>query len=306
MNGIEYSIVVPVFNSEDTLIELFERLKKVMADIGKGFEVIFVEDGGRDGSWEVIRGLKEKYPEEITAIQLSKNFGQHNATFCGLSFAKGRYIITIDDDLQNPPEEITKLIECYQQNDADMVYGVYKRKKHSTVRNVVSKSFQEGSKRLNKGKGKGSSFRMMNAEIVHKILEHHQTFIFIDEIFQWYTERVFFINVDHDQRKGKRSGYSSGKLIRLFANITFFYSSIPLKLMVYTGLIFSVLFFIIGAFYIYRKIVHDVPLGFTSLIVAIMFSTGIILFSLGMIGEYLSRIYMVQNKKPPFTIKNKL
>jgi len=303
---MDYTVIIPVFNSEDSLVELFDRIQKVFVDIKASFEVIFVEDGGRDGSWKVLCELKEKHPEEITAIQLSRNFGQHNATFCGLSFAKGHYMITIDDDLQVPPEEIPKLIECYEKNDADLVYGVFTRKKHSTVRNVASKSFNQGSKRFHKGPGKGSSFRMMNSEIVHKILDHHQTFVFIDEIFLWYTERINFAPVDHDERRGKRSGYSSSKLLRLFTNITFYYSSVPLKLMVYTGLVFSILFFIIGAFYIYRKIIHDVPLGFTSLIVAIMFSTGIILFSLGMIGEYLSRIYMVQNKKPPFTIKNKL
>jgi hypothetical protein len=132
---------------------------------------------------------------------------------------------------------------------------------------------------------------------------HQQNFIFIDEILNWHTDYMRYTVVEHHKRKHKRSGYSSRKIWAMVGNIVYYYSTAPLKLMVYGGMISSVVFFLISLYFIYRKIVHNVPLGYTSLIVAILFSTSLILLSLGVIGEYLSRIYMVQNKKPIFSVK---
>ena len=122
---IKYSVVVPVFNSESSLEELFVGLKSVFDAQQELFEVVFVDDSSQDRSWEVITKLKLQHPGMVTAIKLSRNFGQHNATFCGFSFAKGALIITIDDDLQTPPTEITKLIDAYQLSNADLVYGYF-------------------------------------------------------------------------------------------------------------------------------------------------------------------------------------
>ena len=300
----EFSVVVPVFNSEDTLVELFNRINVLFEELHKSYEVIFVDDGGTDGSWNVLTRLKEKKPDLVTAIKLTRNFGQHNATYCGLTHAKGEMIITIDDDLQNPPEEIKKLIDCYTANDADLVYGLYADKKHSSLRNLGSKSLKKSSKMFYKGPGKGSSFRLLTRDLAQHILRHHQHFMYLDELFHWYTDKISSVYVLHSKRKFKKSGYSSFRLFGLFANILIYYSNVPLKLMVYGGLAASVFTFIIGMFFIFKKIFLNAPIqGYTSLIVTITFSTGLILLCLGIIGEYLSRIYMVQNKKPPFTIK---
>jgi glycosyltransferase involved in cell wall biosynthesis len=128
VNEIEYSVVVPVFNSEASLEELLSRLTTVMNSTGKSYELIFVDDGSRDHSWEIMKKLKEKNSGVLTAIRLAKNFGQHSATFCGFNFAKGNFIITIDDDLQCPPEEIPKLIKVMEETDAELVYGIYNKK----------------------------------------------------------------------------------------------------------------------------------------------------------------------------------
>jgi glycosyltransferase involved in cell wall biosynthesis len=305
VNEIEYSVVVPVFNSEASLEELFDRLTTVMGNTGKAYEFIFVDDGSIDRSWEVLKKIKAGHPGSFTAIRLAKNFGQHSATFCGFNFAKGNQIITIDDDLQCPPEEIPKLIGAMQDSDAEMVYGIFHKKKHSFFRNLGSRYFKKSAKFLG-GEKEGSSFRLISKNIIQKIIVHHQNFVFIDEILHWYTDYIALVAVEHHKRKYKRSGYTQHKIWSLLANIMFYYTTAPLKLMVYGGLISSLFFFILSVFFILKKILLNVPLGYTSLIVAILFSTSLILLSLGVIGEYLSRIYMVQNKKPLYSVKKVL
>ncbi len=299
----EYSIIVPVFNSEQTLPGLYERTAAVFMKSGYSFEMIFVDDFSHDKSWEVLTQLKKKYPENIVAIKLAKNFGQHNAVFCGLEHAQGELIITIDDDLQIPPEEIIKLIQVYHEKDADLVYGYFGKKKHSVVRNLGSYFIKKSSRILLHSPGEGSSFRLITAGLVANILKHQQHFMYIDELLLWYTSNIAFTEVRHEKRSVHRSGYSTWKLFKLSANIVIYYTAVPLRIMTYGGFILSVLSFISGIRFIINKITHDVPLGYTSLIVAILFSTSIIMLCLGLIGEYLTRIYQVQNKKPPYSIK---
>ena len=299
----KYAIVVPVYNSEQSLEELFLGIKAVFEELKQSFQVIFVEDHGSDGSWEVLKNLKSAYGELIIAVRLSKNFGQHNATLCGFGFAKGDFIITIDDDLQTPPSEIVKLIQAEETESADLVYGYFTRKSHSKARNIGSSSLKKSSRILHNAPGEGSSFRLIRKDLMEKILEHQQHFIYLDEIFHWYTDDIVFVEVIHLPRKYKQSGYSTRKLFHMVANILMYYTMVPLKILVYGGFIFSVITFAYGLFHIIKKWLYDVPLGYTSLIVAILFSTSIILFSLGIIGEYLSRIYQIQNRKPPYSIK---
>jgi|AntRauTorcE11898_2_1112593.scaffolds.fasta_scaffold01487_5 glycosyltransferase involved in cell wall biosynthesis len=305
-HSAEYQVVVPVYNSEGTLQELFGRIKDTFGEIKTTFGVIFVDDGSKDNSWEVLKELKASYPGLIKAVRLSKNYGQHNALFCGLSFVKEEHVIIIDDDLQTPPEEIKKLVARYHESEADLIYGYYKKKKHSLLRNLGSKFLKMSSRHLHESPGEGSSFKLVENTLVKNILNHYQNFVYIDELFLWYTEDIAFVQVDHIARKGSKSGYSAGKLFRLFFNITIYYTAVPLKLMTFTGLLASIASFGFAVRFIIRKIFFDVPLGYTSIIVTVLFSASLILLSLGIIGEYLNRIYMVQNKKPPYSIKKVL
>jgi polyisoprenyl-phosphate glycosyltransferase len=302
VSELEFSVVVPVFNSEASLHELFTRLSTVLLAMNKSYELIFVDDGSSDHSWEVMKQIKQDHPENFTAIRLGKNFGQHNATFCGFSFAKGNYVITIDDDLQCPPEEIPKLISKMEATDAELVYGLFKNPSHSIYRNIGSRSFKSASNLLGRSK-EGSSFRLISRNIIENIIVYHQNFVFIDEILHWYTDSISYVFVEHHPRKFRRSGYSRIKIMKMVGNLMYYYTTAPLKLMVYGGMLSSVIFFFFSLYFIYRKIIHNVPLGYTSLIVAILFSTSLILLSLGVIGEYLSRIYQVQNKKPLYSVK---
>ena len=299
-----FSVVVPVYNSEETLEELFLRSKAVFDGMDASFEFIFVEDCGRDNSWGALQQLKKEHPDLITAIKLHRNYGQHNATICGMGFARGDMVITLDDDLQHPPEEIPKLIEKQKETDADLTYGIFRKKQHSKIRNMGSRSARATSKMLYEGTGKGSSFRLLKKEIVDSLLEHTLHFVFIDQLLLWHTSDLAFVEVEHHKRKVQRSGYTTKKLLALVTDLTYFYTNIPLKLMVWGGLLMSLVFFLFGLRFILQKWLFNVTVpGYTSTIVVILFSTGIIVFSLGIIGGYLSRIYMVQSKKPPFTIK---
>ncbi|MCX6258935.1 MAG: glycosyltransferase, partial [Bacteroidia bacterium] len=257
-----------------------------------------------DNSWKVIESLKIQYPSLIAAIKITKNFGQHTAIFCGLHFLKGKYVVTIDDDLQIPPEEIRKLIEKFEEGSYDLVYGDLVKKKHSFIRNQGSKMMKDSSKkRDNDAPGKGSSFKIFSRELSDKLINHRQNFIYIDELLLWYTRDIGFVEVKHEKRKYQESTYTFFKLFKLFVNITIYYTVIPLKFMTYGGLILSFLSFLMGVNFIIRKIFFNVPLGYTSLMVAILFSSSIILVSLGIIGEYLNRILQVQNQKPPYSIR---
>ncbi len=297
---INYSVIVPVFNSAEMLGELVLRISKVFEKNNSSFEMILVDDGSHDESWNKIEELKTQYPHSLKAIRLTKNFGQHNATLCGISLSLGNQVITIDDDLQFPPEEINKLIQCFEKTNADLVYGVPENKKHSAIRNAGT-FYVRATSAHPKG---GSSFRLLKRSICDEIIEKHQNnFLFLDTIVTWYTNNIETVSVDHLPRKSGKSGYSMAKLISLYFNIIINYSAIPLKIMTFGGLLFSIVTFLFGIRFVYKKLVHHVPIGYTSLIVTVLFSTSLILLCLGIIGQYLYKLYQLQNKKPPYSIQ---
>ncbi|MEJ5304240.1 MAG: glycosyltransferase [Bacteroidales bacterium] len=298
----EFSVVVPVFNSSESLEELTEGILQVFQELNRSFQIIFIDDRSTDDSWKVLFNLKEKYPQYLTLVRLAKNFGQHNATLCGMQLASGEKIITIDDDLQTPPAEIKKLIAWHDDKGDDVVYGISRNKNHHFIRTFGSRLIKFFSGKLRNTPGEGSSFRLIAKPLADKLRQNVVFFVFIDEILLWYTENIGFVEVLHLPRKYNHSGYTPRKLLNLVTNLVIFYTDFPLKLMVYGGFFASFISFIMGLVFIIKKLFFNVPLGYTSLIVAILFSTSITLLSLGIIGEYLSRIYKVQNRKPPFSI----
>lgn len=299
----EFSVIVPVYNSQESLAELTQGIVQTFEKLNRSFQLIFVDDRSTDASWKVLQDLKKEYADFITIVRLTKNYGQHNATLCGMQLAAGEKIITIDDDLQTPPAEIEKLVAWHDAHGNDVVYGISADKKHHFLRNLGSRMIKSFSGKLRNTPGEGSSFRLLARPLVEKLKQNVSFFVFIDEILLWYTDDIAFVEVLHLPRKYNQSGYTLRKLWGLVANLVIFYTDFPLKLMVYGGFLVSFVSFILGIIFIIKKLFFDVPLGYTSLIVAILFSTSIILFSLGIIGEYLSRIYKVQNRKPPFSIE---
>ncbi len=305
--SVDVSIVIPVYRSSATLLPLYQRLETTFTSLSTSFEVIFVDDYSPDNSWAALLDLKKKYPNTIRIIRLSRNYGQHNATFCGFRHCKGNLIITIDDDLQIPPEEIPKLLQTYQQTKADVVYGFFPEKKHTFLKRLGSKILAKLAQWLANGQGQGSSFRLLTAELLQSLTKHYSSFIYIDELLLWYTQNIAFVEVKHLARQQGSSGYSYLKLFHLFGSLTLLHSSIPLRILTYLGLLASSLSFVIGIYYVLIWIFFDVPVqGFTAIIVSLFFISSLVLFALGVIGEFLRRIYTTLNNQPQYTIQQSL
>lgn len=302
-NQPDISIVVPVYNSEAILNELIERIAKVL--VNNSYEIILVDDGSKDNSWAAITKLKETHTYNIKGIQLNKNYGQHNALLCGMTNAKGKLIITMDDDLQHPPEEIEKLITKHKETGAQVVYGIPHNKKHDKIRKAGSYFVRKSSKYFaNNPNGEGSSFRLIDAEIINQIKLHHaNNYIFIDEIIHWYTSDIALVDVTHHERKTGKSGYTLPRLTRLYLSVFINYTANPLKLMIYGGITSSIIFFLIGVRFIFKKLANGAPLGYTSIIVSVLFSASLIMLCLGIIGKYIFNLHQQQSGKPLYGIR---
>ncbi len=295
---MDYSIIVPVYNSENSLEELFQRLEKVLNQISSKYEIIFVDDHSHDQSWEKLTELKEKN-NHVTIIRLSKNFGQHNATVCGIYEAKGNIIITIDDDLEHPPENIPKLIDVFKKNNYSLLYGITQIQHKSHFRRYASQLAKYVARTFVKSFGEGSAFRVIKKELADKLKNHNEPYIFIDEVLYWYTNNFGVLNIEFDKRKYGDSNYSTGSLFQLQLNNVINYSNIPLKLMMYVGIFMTTASFLLGLLSIGAS--H----GYSLLVIVILFSTGILLISLGFLGEYVAKMFTLMNKKPQFNIIEK-
>ncbi len=300
---MEYSIIIPVFNSERSLRELKERIVSTFENITPDFEIIFVDDFSIDNSWQVLLQLKEENPDHIKLFRLGKNFGQHSATICGFHKAKGKWVLTMDDDLQQAPEDIPLLIERMQKSGANVIYGIANQN-HPFYRQVGSNAYKKSAKHLHGSFGNGSSFRLIEGSLGEKLKSHEQQFNFIDEILHWYTNYIECVPVSHAQRKFGNSAYTPKKLWSLANNNTLNYSNWPLKLMMYFGGLFSFIFTLSGLYFIVKKLVFNVSVpGFTALIVSICFSASLMLLCFGILGYYLKNILTRLNHKPAYFVK---
>jgi len=301
-NKIKYSVVIPVFNSGNSLQILLFRIKDFFKKENISFEVVFVDDFSSDSSLEILKQIKkENLDTDITIISLIQNYGQHKATLCGIENSVGDFIVTIDDDLQIDPEDIGKLIECQKTEDFDIVYGIYNY--DNFTRNIGSK-FINNIKKNNSENFKYSSFRLIKKYLIQKIhYGKYKTNIILDEIFYWTTGNVGFTHVNHKERVYNNSNYSTIKLFKIAIKTILFSSLIPLKIIMYSGFSLSVISFLFGIYFIYRKIFHNVPIGYTSVIVAILFSTSILLLSIAITIQYIKELYIQQFEKPQYVIK---
>jgi polyisoprenyl-phosphate glycosyltransferase len=296
------SIVVPVFNAAPALMALQTEIEKVMTEQGIPYKLIMVDDGSEDNSWEVMRAIKNKNPEKVIAIRMSKNYGQHNAIFCGMRHAKGDYVITMDDDLQHPPDQVIKLIECIEKTGADMVYGISEYYKRSWKRKIWRWGFKMSGKMTFSDTKEGSSFRLLKKDLVNKLVLHDQEFVFMDELVAWYTLNIGYTKVRHDASKLTHSRYPFSRLRKLYYNLVFGYNAFLLRLITFMGTTSSAISILIGLFFIIKKIFFHVQVGFTGIVVSITFTGGVILLSIGIIGEYMRRMYNIMNAKPQSSV----
>lgn len=306
-NKIVYSVVVPVYNAAPALEELHRRLVKVMESLGGSFEVIFVEDAGKDHSWEVLKKISAG-DGRVMAIRFMRNFGQSCAVMCGMMQSSGEYVITIDDDLQNPPEEIPNLVRSLQEMpDADVAMGVPKEKKHSFFRRVGSSLVEKMNSRIFKRDPsiKLSSFRVIRRRLADQLRTFHLLGASIDALICAVTSHIVNVRVEHRERERGRSGYTVWRLLQQTLNNFIGFSVFPLRLMALLGLtgIFASLLY--GVYLLYNFLFvknYGVP-GWLSIVFSLNFLSGFTFFSFGIVGEYLLKILHCTSRGSSFFIK---
>lgn len=301
------SIVIPVYNGEATVAELVTELSKLA--IEGGHEIILVDDGSRDGSAAICEGLAlSAGAAPITFIKLSRNFGEHNAVMAGLAEARGDYVITADDDLQNPPGEVARLHDYARASDYDVVYTHYTAKQHSPARNLGS-WFANLTANLVMDKPKGvylSTFRCMNRFLVDAIQRYSGPFPYIDGLIMQSTQSIGRFEVEHLARRAGQSNYTLRRLIRLWLSILLNFSVIPLRISTFLGVAMSVLGFVMLGAVIYEYFAIGVTSpGWGSLMSAVVLFAGVQLMILGVVGEYLGRLYMTVNSQPQYLVVKK-
>lgn len=291
-------IVIPIYKSKLTLEALISRLNEWINSEQNSLDVrvIFVEDGSGDGTYEFLLDLKKQIQFKFEAIRLIRNYGQHTAISVGLSSSTADLVAVMDDDLQHDPFEIENLIRELTNNEADLVYGIYKEKKHNFIRNLASRVLKKITKSKMVDFSNVTSFKVMKSHVLTTLKFQNSPIIFVDVYLLESAGKVSTCQVNHAKRIAGASTYSNRKLIKLTFGILLFHSSLPLKMIVRFGLLMSGVFFGLSCYYVYQKFVNDVSMGFTSIIVSIFLSTGLILVSLGIIGEYIRRIWIAQNK----------
>jgi polyisoprenyl-phosphate glycosyltransferase len=299
------SFIIPVYLGEQTVQPLFERIKDSCTKYNYQYEVLFVWDCGPDKSWEKIIELKGKFPKEVKAIRLSRNFGQHNAIICGFAHACGDFMVTMDEDLQHNPEEVNLLIEKQMEDDYDVVYGHYPERQHNSFRNLTSRMLKKllefGIPDLNKNY---SSYRIIKKDIALATLEMQNSYTFLDGYLSWITTHIGVVLVSHNSRQGGASSYTINKLISHSINIFVTFSSLPIKLVTYLSMVFFVFTFGYATYILLEKLIFNnlIP-GFASMVVLISFGIGSILFGIAVIGGYIYRINLKTTKKPNYIVK---
>jgi glycosyltransferase involved in cell wall biosynthesis len=296
------SVVVPVYNSSDTLHLLVNELGNVLPSVANEYELILVNDGSRDDSWQIVEELTQEHCW-IRGVDLMRNYGQHNAVLCGIREARYEVIVTMDDDLQHPPVEIPALIEKFNEG-FDVVYGIPKKMPHSWWRNAFSVltkyavSYVMGFKTVRDI----SSFRVLNTSIRKAFETYTGPEVLVDVLFSWGTSRFATVYVEEAPRKIGRSNYSFSKLVRVAFLVLTSYTTIPLRFASLLGFLFTIFgfFILVYVLTIYFK-AGSVP-GFPFIASTVVIFSGIQLFALGVIGEYLARVFERLTGKPTYKI----
>ena len=305
MDAIDISVVIPVYNSAAMLPALHSRLHAVLVSTGKSFEVVYVDDGSNDGSWEVLAGLHANDRNHVVAIQLMRNFGQHNALMCGFRRARGAYIVTMDDDLQHPPEELPKMLAAIEGTDLDLVYGQYEQKQHGAAKNLASRVVNRFYRIVFQSPVTVTSFRILRRELLETIHSYSLNFTFIDGLLAWNTRRIGEVRVAHHLRAAGRSGYRLGKLLTLALNLFTNFSLLPLQLVSFCGMTAAVTGLVLGVYYLVQHLAGSITVpGYASTIVSILVLGGLQLLGLGIIGEYVGRLHLNVNRKPQYSVRH--
>ena len=301
------SAVVPVYNSEGTLGTLVERLEPVLRSLSPNFEVVLVNDGSRDRSWQMVSQLSGKFPF-VRGINMMRNYGQHNALLCGIRAARFDKVVTLDDDLQNPPEEIPKLIAKLNEG-FDVVYGKPQELQHGLWRNLAS---QVTKMALQRAMGSNtarniSAFRAIRTNLREAWTDYKSPFVSIEVLLTWATTRFTFTPVKHEPRTIGQSNYTFRKLITHALNMATGFSTWPLQLASMIGFLFFLFGMAMLVFVVIRHFTSNAGVtGFAFLASSIALFSGAQLFALGIIGEYLARIHFRTMERPAYAVREEI
>jgi len=298
----KYSVIIPVFNDEEVLNELYSRIIPVLSSFGNNYEIIFIDDGSKDRSFELLQAIYYK-DKNVKVLKQSRNFGQANSILAGLEYSKGEIIIIMDSDLQDRPEDIPVLITAVKNNNVSMAIAKWESREDSLKKKLASWFFYNFSQwatdiRYEKGLG---VFRAVKRDSIKELLNVPEITGTILSLIYWSGISYVSVPLIREKRFAGVSGYNLSKMLQLSAQRIFSYSVFPMKLMTRTGVLVGSLSILAGAYYILRKLLFDNVLpGWTSLIVVVSFLFGINFIFMGLLGEYIGRIYLETKKRPRY------
>ncbi len=300
------SFVIPCYRSALTIGNVVKEIQETMKNLTQySYEIILVNDCSPDDTFEVIASLC-KENKNICGVDLAKNFGQHGALMAGFHQVTGDILVCLDDDGQTPADEVGKLL-AEIENGQDVVYASYAHKKHSLFRNFGSWMNEKMAQFL-LGKPKElfvSSYFAARRFIVDEMLRYENAYPYVIGLVLRSTKRIVNVPVQHREREIGTSGYTLGKLLGLWFNGFTAFSTKPLRIATFSGSIFAIFGFAYGIYTIIKKFVNPaVPLGFSSTMAAIMFIGGMLMIMLGLIGEYIGRMYICMNSAPQFVVRD--
>jgi len=299
------SVVVPVYNSAAILPRLVERLEPVLRACADAYELVLVNDGSRDDSWSTVERLARAHPW-VRGVDLMRNYGQHNALLCGVRAARHAIVVTMDDDLQHPPEEIPALLAALERGN-DVVYGAPLREQHGVLRDLASRVTKLA---LAQAMGapiarRVSAFRALRTPLRDAFASYDGYYVSIDVLLTWGTTRFAAVPVEHAPRQDGVSNYTFRKLFTHAMNMMTGFSTFPLQIASLIGFGFTIFGFVVLAWVIGRYLVHgSVVPGFPFLASVIAIFSGAQLFALGIIGEYLARVHFRTMNRPPYTVRS--
>jgi undecaprenyl-phosphate 4-deoxy-4-formamido-L-arabinose transferase len=300
------SVIVPVYGSEGMLPELVDRLGQSLPAMAERFELILVNDCSPDRSWEVISRLVDDH-SWVHGINLMRNYGQHNALLCGIRSAQYPVIVTIDDDLQHPPEEIPKVLAVLARG-YDVVYGTPAQEQHGLLRDIASLTTKLALQSVMGAEiaRQVSAFRVFRRELTAAFEQYEGAYVSIDVLLTWATNRFSATSVRHEPRKQGTSGYTFRKLFRHAMNMMTGFTTVPLQVASLVGFAFTLFGFGILCYVLIKYFLYGNPVpGFPFLASIVALFSGAQLFALGIIGEYLARMHFRTMQKPPYVVRNR-
>lgn len=306
MGKAQVAVIIPVYNEEENLPELMRRLMPVMQSMKKSFEIILIDDGSRDNSLEILKGFTQS--AQVKVIELVRNYGQHAAILAGFSVADADIIVTMDADLQNPPEEIPKLVKVMEEGNYDVVGSIRKGRKDSLLRILPSRVINMVARKITgvSMRDWGCMLRAYRSNVVSRMIQCHEHATFIPALATVFAKRVTEVEVEHEERYSGKSSYPLSKLINLQFDLVASFSDLPMRLIMYGGIMMSLFGVCFGIFLAIARLVYGAQWaadGIFTLFAVLFVFVGMQFFALGVIGEYIGRIYVEARKRPEYVIE---